>query len=200
VVAVLAARLGEVPLAGHQIASALASATFMCVVGLSFATATRVGYHIGAGCTIWARRVGFANIAVGGAMMGLGGVVMLLYCEPIALMFAPGDAEVARTGALVLRVVAIFSVADGVQVVAVGALRGAGDTRWPFYATAIAYWLVGLPILLFLGLHLDMGVVGFWWGLTVGLTGLAVTLTARFHVLSGRQIERLEAVPDRGAD
>ena len=50
-----------------------------------------------------------------------------------------------RTGARLLLVAAAFQLFDGLQTVATGALRGAGDTRAPMLANFVAYWLIGLP-------------------------------------------------------
>jgi MATE family multidrug resistance protein len=79
-----------------------------------------------------------------------------------------------------LRVAAMFQIADGVQTVAAGALRGLGDTRTPFLLAAFGYWAVGFPAAWFLTLHTSLGAAGAWWGLAVGLITVATLLTARF--------------------
>jgi MATE family multidrug resistance protein len=190
-VGVLVARFGEVALSGHHIALTLASLTFMGAVGLAVATTTRVGSHIGAGDAPAARRSGFLGVGLGAAFMGLGGLTFIVFAEPLAAAFAPGAPEVIRVGAALLRIAAVFSVADGVQVVAAGALRGAGDTRWPFYANAAAHWLIGFPLALYWGFEAGLGVEGFWWALALGLVGVASTLTLRFAWLSRRGLARL---------
>ncbi|MCA9554795.1 MAG: MATE family efflux transporter [Myxococcales bacterium] len=190
-VGVLVARFGAEALSGHHIALTLASLTFMCAVGLAVATTTRVGVHIGRGDPRAARRSGFLGVVMGAAFMGLGGVAFLVMPETLASWFAPGAPGVIRVGAELLRIAAVFSVADGVQVVAAGALRGAGDTRWPFYANTAAHWLLGFPLALYLGFEAGLGVAGFWWALALGLVGVAVTLTLRFAWLSGRGLARV---------
>jgi MATE family multidrug resistance protein len=77
-------------------------------------------------------------------------------------------------------------------VVSAAALRGAGDTKWTFYANAIAHYLVSLPLALWWGHEKGMGPVGYWWALTVGLGGVAAILTARFLILSSRPMKRVE--------
>ncbi len=65
---------------------------------------------------------------------------------------------------------AAFQLFDGIQVVATGVLRGAGDTRSPMICNLVAHWGVGLPLGYFLAFGLGRGVVGLWVGLSVGLT------------------------------
>lgn len=194
-VSALIARMGEVQLAGHQIALTLASFSFMCAVGIAIATSARVGFYVGASNTAMARRTGILGIAIGGAFMGVAGLLYALLRHPLAAEFAPTDPDAQRAGADLLVIAAIFAVSDGVQVVSAGALRGAGDTRWPFFANLAAHWVVGLPIALYLGHSLSMQSAGYWWGLTAGLFGVAITLTLRFLRLSSRPIVRI-AVPE----
>ena len=191
-VGLLVARMGAVDLAGHQIAITLASFTFMCAAGLAVGTTSLVGNHVGAGDTASARRVGGLGILLGGLFMGLGGVLFWLFDTPLARLFSPTDETVVRVGADLLRIAALFSVSDGLQVVSAGALRGIGDTKWSFYANTGAHWLVGLPLGLYLANLAGFGVRGLWLGLTVGLTGVAIILTYRFFRLTRAPVERVE--------
>jgi MATE family multidrug resistance protein len=47
--------------------------------------------------------------------------------------------------------------------------------------SAIAYWLVALPLGYVLAFPLGWGPRGLWWGLTLGLTLVGITLALRFH-------------------
>lgn len=192
VVTFLIARLGETELAGHQIALTVCSLPFMMGLGLAVGATTRVGMHIGQNHSLEARRSGFWAMGMSAAVMGTGAVIFWLLDTPIAGAFSPHDAEVVEVGAKLLRVAAVFALSDGLQVVAAGALRGAGDTRWPFYASLFGYWGIGVPVAFGLGAEANWGSVGFWWGLTAGLTVVALLLALRFHVLSGRPMVRVE--------
>jgi MATE family multidrug resistance protein len=85
----------------------------------------------------------------------------------------------------------VFQLFDGVQAVANGALRGAGDVRVPFAITSAAYWFVATPVALALGFGVGWGALGLWWGLTLGLVLVAVLLTLRFERIARRKIERV---------
>lgn len=191
-VSALIARFGAVQLAGHQIAITLASLSFMGAVGIANSGTARVGYWIGAGESLLARRSGFLSIALGGTFMGLCGVAYAIFRQPLAELFAPNDPDAAAFGARLLLIAAAFSVSDGMQSVAAGVLRGAGDTKWTLYANMIGHWTIALPLALWLGHALGWGSIGYWWGLTVGLTAVAAILTTRFFVLSSRTMLRVE--------
>jgi MATE family multidrug resistance protein len=187
-VALLAGRLGAVVVSAHQVAIGLASFTFMGALGVSGATAVRVGHAVGAGRS--PLRAGQIGIALGAAVMTVGALVFAALPGALMRLFTD-DAEVIALGSGLLYIAAIFQLVDGVQVVAAGALRGAGDVRFPFLANVAAHWLIGMPVALLLGFGLGLGAPGLWWGLTAGLVSVAVMLTARFLYLARRPIARL---------
>jgi MATE family multidrug resistance protein len=85
----------------------------------------------------------------------------------------------------------LFQVFDGLQVVAAGVLRGAGDTRATMIANVLGFWLLGMPVSLWLGFGLRQGVVGLWWGFVVGLAAVAIFLVARVRVRLAGEVERV---------
>ena len=147
--------------------------------------------HVGARRTDLARKSGAIAVALGGAFLAANGLVFWLFAEPIARLFAPGEPDVILAGAAFLRIAALFSLSDGVQVVAAGALRGTGDTATPLWANLVAHWGVGLPIAFVLGHRAGFGALGYWWALTLGLTVTAVWLSIRFDRITRRAIARV---------
>jgi len=83
---------------------------------------------------------------------------------------------------------AVFQLSDGIQVVVLGALRGLQDVKIPTLITFIAYWLVGFPVMYYLGLHTEYKSTGIWMGLLAGLTTAAIFLYIRFDHLTKRLI------------
>jgi len=164
----LCARLGPVPLAGHQIALNCAALTFMVPLGVSSAAAVRVGQQLGRRDPDGARRAGWSAIIIGVGFMACAGVVFVSIPKLIARLFTP-DPAVIRVGSQLLLVAAAFQLFDGLQTVATGALRGAADTRTPMLANFVAYWLMGLPAGYVLCFTLGWGAVGIWIGLCGGL-------------------------------
>lgn len=176
-VSMLAGTLGSRVTSAHQIALGLASFTFMGALGVSGATAVRVGYAVGAGAS--PRRAGVVGMTMGTLVMSLGALAFVFFPEPLVACFT-NDPEVARLGARLVRVAAAFQLFDGLQVSAGGALRGVGEVRFPFVATTLAHWLVGFPLALAFGFAAGAGAVGMWWGLTAGLVTVSLVLAARF--------------------
>jgi MATE family multidrug resistance protein len=184
----LAGSLGPEVAAAHQIAVGMISFTFMAALGVSGATAVRVGHAVGAGLP--PRRVGMLGMLLGAVAMSLG-VAAFTGAPGVIVRAFTTDPQVASIGVDLLRIAAVFQLFDGVQSVAAGALRGAGDVRFPFVANVVAHWLVGLPLSLGLGFALHAGARGIWWGLTAGLVVVAIALAARFSRISRGTIARV---------
>jgi MATE family multidrug resistance protein len=187
-VSVVAGRLGKVPVSAHQIAIGLASFTFMGALGIGGATAVRVGHAVGEGRST--RASGLVGIALGAAFMGACALMFLVVRRPLVAIFTE-DPPTAELAASLLGVAAAFQLFDGVQAVAAGALRGAGDVRFPFAINVAAHWLVGLPLSLYLAFVAGWGARGLWWGLMAGLALVAIALLFRFASLSKGPIARV---------
>jgi len=188
----LAARLGAVAGAAHQLALAVASLTFTVAVGVGQAGSVRVGRFVGARDRLGARRAGLTAFGAAAGFMAACGAVFLLAPAAIARALTD-DPAVVVAAASIFRVAALFQIADGVQGVGAGVLRGAGDTRFTFLANVAGHWLLGLPVMLWLVLGADLGVIGLWWGWVVSLSAVATAVLWRFLVISRRDIAPLAA-------
>jgi multidrug resistance protein, MATE family len=164
----LIGKLGVLVLAGHQIALNVASFTYMVPLGIGSAAAVRVGQALGAEDVRGAARAGWTALLLGACFMSGCGLTLLFFAHPIARVYTP-QPEVVRAGAVLLVVAAVFQLFDGLQVVATGALRGAGNTRTPMLANLIGYWVIGLPLGAYLCFKLNFGAVGMWAGLCLAL-------------------------------
>ena len=189
-VAVLAARLGTLDLAAHQLVIGIASFTYTAALGISAAGSVRVGIGVGSRNAALTRIAGHVAFVAGAAVMGVAALAFLTIPRPMARLFTNQESVIATAIPLFL-VAAVFQLSDGVQAVGGGVLRGAGDTKFTFYANVVGHWLIGLPIALFLGFKRGLGIVGLWWGLCVGLTVVAVILFLRFERLSRDEIAPL---------
>jgi len=176
----LCAKLGPVPLSGHEIALNCAAFTFMVPLGISSAAAVRVGYQLGRGDPAKAHLAGWSAILLGAGFMAFMGLIFVTLPKPIARIFTP-DPTVIRVGARLLLVAAAFQLFDGLQTVATGALRGSGDTRTPMFANLIAYWLIGLPAGYVLCFRFGWGALGVWIGLCAGLVMIGSSLLFTWH-------------------
>lgn len=184
-VTTLAGRLGTTAAAGHHLAVILASFSFNAAIGVGAATSVRVGLAVGARDHAGARRAGFTGIALGVTVMSCAALVFLLLPEQLARLFTDAPAVIHATTPL-LRIAALFQLCDGAQAVAAGALRGAGDTRSILWANLFGHYVVALSVAIGLAFGLEMGAPGLWWGLSAGLTVVAILLIGRFyHLIRG---------------
>jgi MATE family multidrug resistance protein len=185
--ALLIGRLGATVLAAHQIALNYSALMFMVPASLGQALTVKIGHRLGAGDPQRARR--FAGLgALTSILFALSSAaVMLLFPHYIAAAYTP-DQEVRALTAAILVYSASFQLFDGLQVTAVGSLRGYHDTRMTMWITVIAYWGVGLPLGYLLGLTdvlgAARGVFGLWTGLIAGLAVAALLLNWRLAKIS----------------
>ncbi len=169
------ATLGAVPLAGHEIALNIISFTFMIPLGISAAASVRVGQAVGRGSPSEARAAGWAAIGFGAIVMTCASVTFLTIPRMLVSIFTRDLAVIAAAVPL-MYVAAIFQFCDGLQVTAIGALRGAGDTRSGLLTHLCSYWLLGLPLGLFLCFPMKLGTRGLWLGLSAALVVSGLTL------------------------
>lgn len=182
--------LGTEQMAGHQIAINLASLTFMVPLGVGQAAAVRVGQAVGRGDPAAARMAVKAALVTAATFMAVMAVVFLAAPGALAALYTDEPAVVA-IAVVLIPIAGVFQVFDGLQVVAAGTLRGIGDTTAPFVANLLAFWLVGIPISLWLGFRTAAGPVGLWWGLVVGLAIVAIFLVARVRIRIRRDLHRV---------
>jgi multidrug resistance protein, MATE family len=174
-VTALIARLGAIPLATHQIALNTVAFTYMVPLGIASAAAVRVGQALGRKDPRGATVAGGTAIFIGASFMTLAGVVLLAVPQWIARIYTT-DMNVIRNTAALLAAGAAFQLFDGIQSVATGALRGAGDTRTPMLCHFTAYWIIGLPLGAWLCFRRNWGALGLWIGLSLALILIGIVL------------------------
>ena len=176
----LVAQMGNASMAATQAMISLLSLSFMQAVGIGLAATTLVGRYKGGQDLPAAIRSyrSATKLAIGLAVA----VAALFLLAPDALMgLYTRDPEVLRLGPPLLALAAAFQLFDAVQIVAGGALRGAGDTRWPFLVQTGLAWALRLPLVWLFAYALGGGVVGAWYAEFVFVAALAVALVQRFR-------------------
>jgi MATE family multidrug resistance protein len=143
-----------------------------------------------------AKRVAGAALICGVTFMALTAVLLLAFPGAFARIYTSVPGVVAVAAALI-PIAGVFQVFDGLQIVSAGILRGAGDTRAPMLINVLAFWLVGMPVSLWLGFRAGGGVIGLWWGFVAGLAAVSALLMSRVWVRLGRPLARV-SVEDHG--
>ena len=182
-VALLIGSMGTIMVAGHQVTLNFAALTFMVPLGLSMATSVRVGNAVGRRDPEGVRLAARAGVALALCAQTISASLMLGLPRAIARIYTE-DPEVIAIAVQLLFLAAIFQLSDGVQVSCAGILRGLNDTRVPMVITAVAYWLVGLPLGIGLAFRFELGARGMWMGMIAGLTVAAILLASRYLAIA----------------
>lgn len=176
--------IGKLELAAHGIALQLASIAFMIHLGLANAVTIRIGTYYGQGNVDSMRDAGKTALGLSVLFAAVAITIFLTMSRTLAGLYLdagnPDAAAIITLVAGLMILASMFQLADGVQVVALGMLRGVHDTRMPMVYAVISYWVVGLPAGWVLAFPLGMGPHGLWLGLLFGLLCAAALLTTRF--------------------
>ncbi len=176
-------------IASHQIALSMASFTFNLCIGFSVASTVMVGRKLGEKNFIAVRNVGINNIKITLIFMAFCGAVFIAGKDILPTFFTKKeDFEVIALASKLMIIAALFQLSDGIQVTALGALRGLQDVKIPSIITFVAYWIITIPLGYFLCVTMKMGAFGMWIALGLGLTISAVLLVMRFLKLSEKRI------------
>ncbi|CDF86943.1 NorM family multidrug efflux MATE transporter [Pseudomonas sp. QL9] len=185
--------IGATALAAHQIAIQSVYLAFMVPVGISYAVTFRIGQHFGAGRLLEARRAGRVGIGFGAlCMFAFAGLFWLAPRQVIGLFLdldAPGNREVVLLATSLLAIAAWFELFDGLQSIAMGAIRGLKDARTTFLVGLAGYWLAGVPLAWLLAFPAGWGPQGVWWGLAAGLACTALGLCLAFEWRTARLLQ-----------
>jgi putative MATE family efflux protein len=170
-------RLGAVATAAHGVAIRCEALAFLTVTAFSVAASTLTGQYLGARRPDLAARAARTAWAMGALVLAGFGVLLSTQSAAMFAVFLGGrQPQVAALGVPVLRVVAVALPALATISVLNGALRGAGDTRWPWAFVVLGYLGVRLPLTYLLTLPVAEG--GSGWG----LFGAWVAMFADLHV------------------
>jgi MATE family multidrug resistance protein len=185
--ALLMGLISTTALAAHQIALQVTAILFMVPFGIGMAATVRVGHAVGRNDAGAVRRAGFVATLLGIALVAALTLAVIAGRSAIARIFLgeAADAAVELTEKLLL-IGATFFIADGIQTIAAGSLRGMNDTRVPLLFAVISYWLIGFTCACWLGFRTPLGAVGVWIGLSCGTAVYAILLVLRFRLLSNR--------------
>jgi putative MATE family efflux protein len=196
-------RLGDLAAAAHGVAIRIESLAFLSGTAFQVAATTMSGQYLGARDHRKAGRSVLLACLVGGGVMTMAGVIFFAIPLPLARLFVRTDQlDVALTAVPLLRIVAVGMPALAVAMILNGALRGAGDTRWPLLFSLIgflgvriplAYWLAFEQLSMFGGTWpidgWNLGVVGTWYAMLVDLHVRAVLVLYRFFHGGWKRVE-----------
>lgn len=181
------ARMGDTQMAASQAMVQLLSLSFMQAYGISIAAGALVGRYVGARNLAAAERSHYSALKLGVALAAIVATLFVAVPELLLSIFSD-DAAVHELGRPLLAIAAIFQLVDAMGIVSGGSLRGAGDTKWPFLASAGLAWFLRLPLVYSCAVLLEGGVVGAWMGELAFVTVLSACFLLRFRNGAWRSI------------
>ncbi len=168
-------------IAAHQIALSMASFTFNLCIGFSVASTVMIGGKLGEKKFLEIKEIGINNLKLSFLFMLCSGVFFIIARDVLPTFFTKKeDVEVIALASKLLIIAALFQLSDGVQVTALGTMRGLQDVKIPSIITFVAYWVITIPLGYYLCVQREMGAWGMWIALGIGLTISAVLLVRRF--------------------
>ncbi len=206
----LVGRCGEMQMAAHNVAINFMHIAFMPAVGLNHAIAPIVGQWIGRKDIATAKSRTYTGIRMAMVYMTAVGLCFAIFAKPLTRAFFSTDPQVVDVAAVLLILAALFQAFDAINIVVLGALRGAGDTRWVMWALVIGAYAFFLPTATFLSMDViplsripgfpagwdipGMGwqAKGAWLGATVYTIALSGVLFGRFYSERWRDIRIFE--------
>lgn len=177
-------------IAAHQIALSMASFTFNLCIGFSVASTIMIGRKLGEKDFVNLEKTGFNNLKIAFIFMLMCGIFLVLGRNTLPSFFTKKeDLEVMLLASKLMFIAALFQLSDGVQVTALGCLRGIQDVKIPSIITFVSYWVITIPLGYYLTVSEKMGAFGMWIALGIGLTISALSLVLRFKRLADLRIK-----------
>ena len=191
--AIILSVLGEVVVAGHSVAINIASLFFMVPLAIGLASSTRVGNLIGERNPKQAKVAATSTVLL--CMMGalMNSVIIILFGSYIVGLYTT-EIPVLELAISLIFFAAIFQLPDGIQMGALGSLRGYKDTFIPMILLLISYWIFAMPIGYYLtnfGFGNPYGAKGMWFGMIIGLTIFSFLSIFRLRWIMNSKIRKV---------
>ncbi len=186
----IAGRIGSEAIAAHQATMAVVSFVYMIAIGVSAATAIRVGNAVGRNLPRDVRLAGWSGIILAGVLATPFAFVFLFRPELVAGIYGL-DGAALRITAATIAAGGLILICDAMMGAGLGALRGVGDVWVPLALQIIAFWIVAVPLSALFAIYYGFGAPGLWYGILCGVILSIVFLALRFRSVSHRPIERL---------
>jgi putative MATE family efflux protein len=177
---VIITSFGTESIAAHQIGIRIQSFSFMPGLGFSIAATALVGQNLGAKKPEDAEKSGWEACRLAIFLMSIISVFIFIFARDIAYIFVKEEAVIDKA-VIFIRILAFGEPAIGIHFTIAGALRGAGDTKWPLYASTAGLYGFRIPLALFLGYFMGIGVVGAWIAMTVEYFVRSFFVSLRFR-------------------
>jgi putative MATE family efflux protein len=163
--AVMAANLGDNPMAAHQVAMNIVTLSFAAGDGLQAAAIALIGKNLGMKEPEKAKTYGRCCQAVGAVISVIYAILFFAGGRWLMSMFFPDKPEIVDIGAKIVMIIVPIVAFQISQVIFMGSLRGAGDTVYTAVICAFSVTFVRTIVSYVCGYTLYLGIVGVWLGI-----------------------------------
>jgi putative MATE family efflux protein len=184
----IAIQLGTVAFATQRITFNAITIAFMPAFGFAIAATTLTGQSLGARRPDLAERTAWVAFRLAALWLGAMALVYFFAGEQLLRVFT-SDPDVLEVGVPSLRVIALATPVWSLGMVLSGALRGAGDTRFPLLVTTVTGWAIRVPVGYVFGLLLGFGLSGVYFGTLADALLSAVLMVWRYRRGRWREIK-----------
>ncbi|WP_088104660.1 MATE family efflux transporter [Halalkalibacter urbisdiaboli] len=175
-----------VTVAAHQIALSFTSLIFMIPLSISMALTIVVGFSVGGGKLRDAKQYGRLGVVGGMMILAVAAVFLYFFRERVAYLFTEDRAVVEMAKQFFL-IAIVYQLSDAAQSGLQGVLRGYKDVKIPFITAFTSYWIIGIPVGIWLAMFTSLGPFGLWVGITLGLTCAAIGFLVRLRIVQRRK-------------
>lgn len=173
--AIVCGWFGKIPLASYQIANTVAQLGFMTFLSYGIAVSVRVSHHFGVNDLKAVRRTTNTGLCIVLLMAALASAIFVVGGKNLLHLFTP-DMDVVMAASLLIVPLVLYQFADATQLTYVNALRGMGDVQPLIWVSVISYIVVGVPLMLWLGVGLNLGNIGVYYSFSGVLFTAALLL------------------------
>ena len=174
-VGVLGGLISVTAAATNNIAMTLASVAFMVPLSISHASSVKVGNAYGRQDLTAIYNNIKAALIIGLGFVGLSSICFFVFPKELMSLVSDNQ-DVIKLGTTILIIAGVFQLADSLQVILNGLLRGIKQVKIPSIFVFIGFWLIGIPIGVYLSFYENYGLAGLWIGLAIALAAASIGL------------------------
>lgn len=178
--AVVCGWFGTLQLAGYQVMVTISQLGFMTYISIGIATSIRVANYMGLKDYVGIRRISSAGLHINMLLCFIACMIFIIWGEPLLHLFTE-DSAVIDVAMLLIAPLVLYQIVDAIQITYANALRGTSHVAPLLWVSLISYVLIGVPLLLWLAIGLDMQSVGVYYSFSGALTAAALLLYLSFR-------------------
>lgn len=182
--------LGTLGYAAHQIGLNINGLSFAPSMAFGVAATTLVGQSLGADDEEKAQKYADMVHRIAVLVASSVGFMLILFSHPIARLYTK-DVAVAAMAGTVLKIMSLAQPSMSTQLSLAGALRGAGDTMYPLYASIFGIWIFRVFVAYLFVNIFKWGLIGAWIALVLDQTTRAIIVYTRFRSGKWKQMKSL---------